>query len=76
MQNRRPTYAIESVDHALQLLLVLQHHGRLRGAEAAAELGVARSTAHRLLGMLRYRGFVTAAVLRQATRRTRDDLGQ
>lgn len=59
MQNHRPVYAIDSVDHALQLLLLLQRRGRIRVAEAAEELGVARSTAHRLLGMLRYHGFVT-----------------
>jgi IclR family transcriptional regulator, acetate operon repressor len=57
MQNQ-PAYAIDSVDHALQLLLMLQRRDRVRVSDAAAELGVARSTAHRLLSMLRYRGFV------------------
>jgi IclR family transcriptional regulator, acetate operon repressor len=33
----------------------------LRISEAAAELGVARSTAHRLISMLRFRGFVEQA---------------
>jgi len=41
---RPPVYAVKSVDHALRLATALQ-------------LGVARSTAHRLLGMLVYRDF-------------------
>lgn len=53
-----PAYAIESVDNALQLLLLLRRDGSLRVSTAADELGVARSTAHRLLAMLKYRGFV------------------
>jgi len=53
----RPSYAIESVDCALRLALLLQQEGPLRGSEAADRLGVARSTAHRLLAMLVYRDF-------------------
>jgi IclR family transcriptional regulator, acetate operon repressor len=53
----KPAYAIDSVDHALQLATLLLHEGPLRVAEAAARLGVARSTAHRLLAMLVYRDF-------------------
>jgi IclR family acetate operon transcriptional repressor len=53
-----PAYAIDSVDRALQLLLLLQRHHQVRVSDAAAELGVAPSTAHRLLSMFRYRGFV------------------
>jgi len=53
-----PAYAIESVDNVLLLLLLLRRDGSLRVSTAAAELGVARSTAHRLLAMLRYRDFV------------------
>ena len=56
MKNR-PIYSIESVDHALHLALVLQQEGPLRVADAATRLGVARSTAHRLLAMLVYRDF-------------------
>src|SRR5580765_1532465 len=61
MENRAPPYPIRSVDYALQLLLILKRDGVLRVSEAAAELGVARSTAHRLISMLRFRGFVEQA---------------
>jgi DNA-binding IclR family transcriptional regulator len=50
---------LSSVDNALQLLQLVGERRMLRVAEAADELGVARSTAHRLLGALRQRGFVT-----------------
>jgi IclR family transcriptional regulator, acetate operon repressor len=53
----RPPYSLESVDNALRLLQLLRDQGRLRVTEAAAELGTARSTAHRLLAMLVYRDF-------------------
>ena len=56
MRNR-PPYAIESVDNALRLALLLQQEGPMRGSEAAARIGVARSTAHRLLAMLVFRDF-------------------
>lgn len=56
MKNR-PPYAIESVDNALRLLQVLRDSGQVRVSDAAAELGIARSTAHRLLSMLVYRDF-------------------
>ncbi|WP_456505996.1 IclR family transcriptional regulator [Arthrobacter sp. UYCu723] len=54
---KRPTYSIEAVDNALQLLQLLRDGGALRLKDAAEELGVAPSTAHRLLAMLVYRGF-------------------
>ncbi|MGY1703434.1 IclR family transcriptional regulator [Geodermatophilus sp. SYSU D00697] len=48
-----------SVDNALWLLQLVGDRQALRVAEAAELLGVARSTAHRLLTALRRRGFVT-----------------
>jgi len=53
----RPPYAIESVDNALRILQTLRDSGQVRVYEVAAELGIARSTAHRLLSMLVYRDF-------------------
>ncbi|NNG39111.1 IclR family transcriptional regulator [Flexivirga sp. ID2601S] len=52
-----PSYAIASVDHALRLAVMLQVEGPLGVSDAAERLGVARSTAHRLLSMLAYRDF-------------------
>jgi IclR family transcriptional regulator, acetate operon repressor len=54
---QRPRYALNSVDAALQLLQLLRDEGQLRVQDAAARLGVAPSTVHRLVGMLVYRGF-------------------
>lgn len=56
MKNK-PPYALSSVDNALLLLQMLRDHGSLRVTEAAEELEIARSTAHRLLAMLVYRDF-------------------
>lgn len=53
-----PMYPIESVDNALRLLLTFREQPSLRVAEASRALGVAPSTAHRLLAMLQYHGFV------------------
>ncbi|MQA09864.1 MAG: helix-turn-helix domain-containing protein [Pseudonocardiaceae bacterium] len=50
---------MDSVDNVLQLLVLLRRHERLRVSDVAQRLGVARSTAHRLLTMLRYREFAT-----------------
>lgn len=57
----KPAYAIDSVDHALRLALLLQQEGSIRVTEAAARLEVSRSTAHRLLAMLVYRDFAEQA---------------
>lgn len=54
---KKPPYPLQSVDNVLRLLQLLRDHGSLRVTEAAEELGTARSTAHRLLAMLVYRGF-------------------
>lgn len=56
--NSRPQYPIESVDNALKLLLLFGERSAVRLTEASQYLGVASSTAHRLLAMLQYRGFV------------------
>lgn len=75
MKNR-PAYSIDSVDHALHLAILLQQEGPIRVTEAAERLGVARSTAHRLLRMLVYRDFaeqtddrryIAGSVLRRPT---------
>lgn len=52
-----PDYPIASVDHALQLVVLLQREGALGVRDAAVALDVSPSTAHRLLAMLVYRGF-------------------
>jgi IclR family acetate operon transcriptional repressor len=55
---RKTTSGLESVDNALQVLLMLADRDRVRVSDIAAELGIALSTAHRLLSTLRSRGFV------------------
>jgi DNA-binding IclR family transcriptional regulator len=55
-----PGYPIGSVDNALRLLeQFAEGTASIRVAEASRTLGVARSTAHRLLQALSSRGFVT-----------------
>ncbi|WP_188187476.1 IclR family transcriptional regulator [Nonomuraea sp. SYSU D8015] len=56
MKNK-PAYALGSVDNVLLLLHMLRDQGRLKVSDVARELGIARSTAHRLLAMLVYRDF-------------------
>jgi IclR family acetate operon transcriptional repressor len=58
IERERPAYLIESVDSALRLLHMFLVSERIRVSEAATQLGVAASTAHRLLAMLQYHGFV------------------
>jgi len=53
-----PQYPIESVGNALRLLLMFRDRSPLRLAEVREELGVAHSTAHRLMAMLVHYGFV------------------
>jgi IclR family transcriptional regulator, acetate operon repressor len=50
-------YRIEAVDRALLLIRLLNERRSVSVSEAAAELGVAPSSAHRLLTTLCYRGF-------------------
>jgi DNA-binding IclR family transcriptional regulator len=65
MQNpeRAASYPIGSVGKALALLRMLRDHQSVRVMEVSRELGVAPSTAHRLLAMFEQFGF-----LRQAER--------
>lgn len=56
MQNR-PVYAVTSVDNALRIAQMLQAEGSLRVSDVADRLGIAVSTAHRLLQTLAYRDF-------------------
>jgi IclR family acetate operon transcriptional repressor len=61
MQNETekvPNYPIGSVHNALRLLLMFRDDPLIRVSEASSALGVAPSTAHRLLAMLEYHGFV------------------
>ena len=53
----KPVYAVDAVDNALRLVELLWRTGGVRVSRAAEELGVGRSTAHRLLRMMVYRGF-------------------
>ena len=54
---KKPPYPLASVDNALVLATVLRTEGSITVTEAAQRLGVAPSTAHRLLSMLVYRDF-------------------
>lgn len=55
---KKPAYPIDSVGNALRLLLLLRDRGQIRLSDASDIIGVGRSTAHRLLAMLHYHGFV------------------
>ncbi|MFI5718647.1 IclR family transcriptional regulator [Nocardia sp. NPDC051750] len=52
-----PAYVVTSADHALRAAVMLQLEGGLSVSRVAERLGVARSTAHRLLQTLVYRDF-------------------
>lgn len=54
----RRTSLVSSVDHALTLLASLRDHPSLAVRESAELLGVAPSTAHRLLATMQANGFV------------------
>ena len=53
----RPTSAVGSLDRGLRLLQLLRDYGSLRVMDAATHLDISRSSAHRLLQTLTYRGF-------------------
>jgi DNA-binding IclR family transcriptional regulator len=51
-----PAYPVGAAGTVLRVLLLLNERGELRVSEAAAALGIARSTAHRMLAMLIFHG--------------------
>ena len=53
-----PRYPLSSVDNVLRLLMLFCGGRPVRVLEASTELGIGRSTAHRLLATLEHRGFV------------------
>jgi IclR family transcriptional regulator, acetate operon repressor len=53
-----PAHPISSVENALRLIVSLRDRDEIRVSEASEDLGVARSTAHRLLAMLNSYGIV------------------
>ncbi len=55
---RSSVAAVQSVDRALSVLEILAAHGEAGVTEVAAELGVHKSTAFRLVAVLESRGFV------------------
>ena len=58
-------YAVESVVNAARILLMLRTTAELQVGQVAANLGVARSTAHRLLTTLQSQGLLQQAGARQ-----------
>lgn len=52
------SYPIESVENAARVLLMLRSQPILRVAEVASELGIARSSAHRMLTTLQSHGLL------------------
>ncbi|GAA4075292.1 IclR family transcriptional regulator [Actinomadura miaoliensis] len=58
MSESLPPYTVGSVDKAALILLMIRDRGEVRVTDVSDELGVARSTAHRLLLTLAHRGFV------------------
>jgi DNA-binding IclR family transcriptional regulator len=50
-------YPIASVDNALRLMTELGNRGAIRLSEASELIGCGRSTAHRLLAMLKHHGY-------------------
>jgi DNA-binding IclR family transcriptional regulator len=58
-RDARPSpYTIDSVENALRILLALRERTSMRVTDVSEELGVARSTAHRLLSTMAAHGFV------------------
>lgn len=59
---RNSVATVQSVDRALSVLEILAAHGEAGVTEVAAELGVHKSTAFRLVAVLESRGFVEQLV--------------
>src|SRR5262249_55886348 len=55
---RNDSRILRSAEHALRLVMLVSQRGKLRVSEAAAELDVAQSTAHRLLTTCKHAGFL------------------
>lgn len=68
VQGPEPQYPIESVDNCLKIISLLKDNQDIRQRDVAEYLGVAGSTAHRLLAMLHYRGFLRRDPGRKAYR--------
>ncbi|GGO50780.1 MULTISPECIES: IclR family transcriptional regulator [Streptomyces] len=60
-QAKAPAGSVQSVDRAVSVLEILARHGEAGVTEIADELGVHKSTAFRLLGVLENRGLVGQA---------------
>lgn len=58
-ERKAPAYPITSVDNALKLLLSFGSQETIRVSSASKQLGVAQSTASRLLAMLEYHGLAS-----------------
>ncbi|WP_225881938.1 IclR family transcriptional regulator [Streptomyces aureocirculatus] len=58
---KAPAGSVQSVDRAVSVLEILARHGEAGVTEIAEELGVHKSTAFRLLGVLENRGLVGQA---------------
>ena len=54
----RPAGVIDSVGNALELLRAFEHDSEIRVNQASRDLGLSRSTVHRLLTTLVFHGFV------------------
>lgn len=61
MMTEQPRYPVTALDRGLQLLATVRDEGSIRVHEAAEQLGVAQSTAHRILRTLVHSGFMELA---------------
>ncbi|HWD01167.1 MAG TPA: IclR family transcriptional regulator [Amycolatopsis sp.] len=62
---RTPKYPLKSVDHALQVIALLQTGAAVTVGDVADLLGIGRSSAHRVLSALVHRDFAEQGVLRE-----------